>query len=241
MNDHLAPDSVSCRLPIEVCENIIDMLYSQGLDDQVEHSRALHSCALVCRAWRVRSQRNLFYSVVLHGTEAVRRLASVLDNGHHLRDYIHEVLLIGRTLHTTTSPLSLFPVALYGKLPRLVKLLVKHVLEDEDWYPRTSGSETAKPLEHLPLHPRFPVFLSAFTAVTRLVIVDVRFVCFNDLLAMIHALPALEQLWCQEVGCKTFGPLPMYTKQRSVVGGPRARPFAPNLQELELVSSLQRM
>ena len=241
MNDNLAPDSGSCRLPIEVCENVIDMLYSQGLDDQVEHSRALHSCALVCRAWRVRSQRNLFYSVVLHGTDAVRRLASVLDNGPHLRDYVREVLLIGRTLHTTTSPLSLFPVMLYGKLPKLVRLIAKHVMDEEDWYPTTSENKTAKPSTHLPLHPRFPLFLSAFTTITRLVLIDVTFVHFNEFLGMVNALPALQQLWCQSVACMTLGPLPMYITRQTDVDRPHARPFAPNLQQLELVCPLQCM
>ena len=84
MDDNGGLDRNASRLPVEVCENVIDMLYSVVLRDQVEHTRALHSCALVCRAWRIRSQRNLFYSVVLHGAEAVRRLASVLDDGPHL-------------------------------------------------------------------------------------------------------------------------------------------------------------
>ena len=92
MDDHRALENHAGRLPIEVCENVIDMLYSQHLHDQLEHSRALHSCALVCRAWRIRSQRNLFYSVVLCATEAVYKLAAVLDNGPHLSDYVHEVM-----------------------------------------------------------------------------------------------------------------------------------------------------
>ena len=55
MSDSRALDSNDAgRLPIEVCENVIDMLYSVVLRDQVEHTRALHSCALVCRAWRIR-------------------------------------------------------------------------------------------------------------------------------------------------------------------------------------------
>ena len=235
MDDSHASDNNASCLPVEVCENVIDMLYSLVLRDQLEYTRTLRSCALVCKAWRVRSQRNLFYSVVLHSTEAVHKLASVLDTGPHLRDYVREVLLIGRTLHTTSSPLSLFPIMLYRKLPRLVRLITKHVTDEEDWYPTTCTNETAKPSTHLPLHPRFPLFLSSFTTVTRLVLIDVTFVHFNEFLMMVNALPALRQLWCQSVACMTLGPLPMYTKPQTDVGRPRARPFAPNLRLFVLV------
>ena len=108
MNNSGALGSHASRFPVEVCENIIDMLYSSTLlRDQIEHTRALRSCALVCRAWRTRSQRNLFYFVILHGTEAIRRLAVVLDNGPHLCHYVREVILVGRTLHSTTNTLPL--------------------------------------------------------------------------------------------------------------------------------------
>ena len=103
-------------VPVEVCENVIDMLYSGLLKVRVEDARALGHCALVCKAWRVRLQRNLFYSVVLHGIPALRRSLAVLDNGPHLCDYVHEVTLLGRTLHTTACPLSLFVIAALGKL-----------------------------------------------------------------------------------------------------------------------------
>ncbi|TBU43571.1 hypothetical protein BD309DRAFT_94746, partial [Dichomitus squalens] len=67
------------RLPVEVCEHIMDMLSSSR--PFVEDTRALRCCALVCRAWRVRSQRNLFYSVVLRDLTALQRFSAVLDNG----------------------------------------------------------------------------------------------------------------------------------------------------------------
>ena len=241
MDDHLALNNNVSRFPVEVCENVIEKLYSSRLRSQVEHSRTLHSCTLVCRAWRICSQRNLFYSVVLRSTEAVRRLARTLDNGPHLSHYIREVVLIGHTLHTTTSPLLLFPLALYGKLPRLKDLAVSHVAEDEDWYPRMSESETAKLLEHLPIHPRFPLFLSAFTTVTRLSILTVKFRHFNDFLGMLNAVPALQHLTCSGVGFITLGPLPMYIKQRTEVDSSRARRLAPNLWDVELVCSLRGM
>ena len=242
MGDHCTLEINASRLPVEVCENVIDMLYSGVFQEQAEHNRALHSCALVCKAWRTRSQRNLFYSVVLYGTGAVCKLAAVLENGPHLCDYVHEVLIVGRTFHTATNPLSLFPVVLHGRLPKLQKFSVQHIADGYKWpYHRTSDSETTKPLEHLPLHPRFPRLLSAFTAVNYLLIYGITFRHFNDFLAMVNALPALRDIGCQNVGCITFGSLPMYTKPRTDVGHPGARPFASNLQGLVLVCRLQCM
>ena len=226
------------RLPVEVCENVIDMLYSMDLQDQVEHSRALHSCALVCKAWRVRSQRNLFYSVVLQDTDALEKFAAVLDNGPHLSDYVHEVMLFEHITHTTAGPLSLFPVALYGKLPNLEEIAVKRIREARHWYHRAPNSATAKSIEHLALHPRFPLFLSAFTSVVGLYISNITFQHFNDFLATINALPALQRLLCDGLWCMALGPLPMYARPQTSSTHARAHTFAPHLLTLVLVRTL---
>ncbi|EJF57279.1 hypothetical protein DICSQDRAFT_32800, partial [Dichomitus squalens LYAD-421 SS1] len=167
--------------PVEVCENIIDMLYSFPIMDRVENARTLHRCALVCRAWRVRSQRNLFYSVVLHNIEALQKFSAVLDNGPHLCEYVHQLTLMGRTLHTTASPLSLLPIALHGKLPKLQEVTIN------------------RSLQYLPLHPRFALYFSAFTTVSGLYIFDLTFGHFNDFARMINSLPALRRLVCNGV------------------------------------------
>ncbi|EJF56202.1 hypothetical protein DICSQDRAFT_29745, partial [Dichomitus squalens LYAD-421 SS1] len=193
------PNPNVSRFPVEVCENIIDMLYSLFFVDRVANSRALHRCALVCRAWRVRSQRNLFYSVVLHDLPALQKFSAVLDNAPHLCEYVYEVTLVGRTLHTTASPLSLLPIVLRGKLPKLQEVTINRFREDAKSYPTTSKSGTMKPLQYLPLHPRFAVYFSAFTTVSRLCIVNLTFVHFNDLSRMINSLPALRTLVCSHV------------------------------------------
>ena len=200
------------HIPVEVCENIIDQLYSHlHILEQVDNVRALRCCALVCRDWRVRSQMRLFYSVVLHDTAAVNRLAATLETGPHLSQYVREVMLIGRTLQTTANPLSHFPVALCGKLPRLEMLRVTHIgdsNDDIDLYPKASGPEIGQRLRFLPLHPHFPHFLSAFTTITSLCIVDATFQSFNDLLRLVISLPGLRLLECIGVRCAALGPLP---------------------------------
>ncbi|TBU22514.1 hypothetical protein BD311DRAFT_675930 [Dichomitus squalens] len=222
------------RFPVEVCENIIDMLYSLFFVDRLANTRALHRCALVCRAWRVRSQRNLFYSVVLHDLPALQKFSAVLDNAPHLCEYVYEVTLVGRTLHTTASPLSLLPIVLRGKLPKLQEVTINRFREDAKSYPRTSKSDTVKPLQYLPLHPRFALYFSAFTTVSRLCIVNLTFVHFNDLARMINSLPALRTLVCSHVRCVALGALPFNMKPRADGIHAPATPFAPKLQKLRL-------
>ncbi|EJF55712.1 hypothetical protein DICSQDRAFT_73084 [Dichomitus squalens LYAD-421 SS1] len=196
--DVIHPPPTSRHIPVDVCENIIDHLYSDSdITEQVDCVRALRRCALVCGEWRVRSQMRLFYCVVLHDVEALRTFAAVLDTAPHLRDYVHEVTLVGRTLHTTASPLSPFPIALYGKLPRLEELWIR------------------RPLPYLPLHPRFPICLSAFTTVTRLSVTLITFLRFSDLIKMAIALPQLQDLLCDNVRCLTLGPLPACIRPQS--------------------------
>ena len=142
---HIAQGGNASRLPVEICENVIDMLYSADWVDQVRHTRALRSCALVCRALRIRSQRNLFYSVELHNMQEMHKFSAILGNGPHLCDYVREVVLIGHTLHTATGLLSFFPLALHGRLPGFVRSTLGMVK-------RTASG----PLEHLSWDPPMP-------------------------------------------------------------------------------------
>ncbi|TBU51527.1 hypothetical protein BD310DRAFT_971218 [Dichomitus squalens] len=232
---HPPSPPISRHIPVDVCENIIDHLYSHSdITEQVDCVRALRRCALVCGEWRVRSQVRLFYCVVLHDAEALQTFAAVLDTAPHLRDYVHEVTLVGRTLHTTASPLSPFPIVLYGKLPRLEELWIRRVDDEETWYPIASRLETGAPLLCLPLHPRFPIFLSAFSTVTRLSVSRVTFQRFSDLIKMAISLPQLQDLLCDDVRCLILGPLPTCMKPQS--NETRASDLsrsAPNLQFLD--------
>ena len=205
--------SISRDIPIEICENIIDQLYSNDyFCEQIDNTRTLRHCALVCKDWRVRSQIRLFYSVVLHDLPAIHQFAAVLETGPHLRDYVHEVILIGRTLQTTACPLWHFPLALHGKLPRLRELRVKYISDSMDWYPRASQLQPGKRLQHLPFHPRFPLFLATFTTITSLVVHNSTFRHFSDIVKMVASLPGLQRLHCMRVWCVALGPLPVCLK-----------------------------
>ncbi|KAM5537720.1 hypothetical protein V8D89_008607 [Ganoderma adspersum] len=193
------------HIPTEVCENIIDMLYSYLARDTFQEIGTLHSCALVCRAWRVRSQRMLFFKVQLSDGPSIHRLSAILDAGPHLRGYVHEVTLIGYYLNTTAIIFAIFPAVFAGKLPNIWRVDVIHLSEHAQtttataWYPWTNPPYRAKPIPHIPLHPRFPTFLSSFTAVSFLALAYTVFRSLNECAWMLHGLPDLEQLQCEYV------------------------------------------
>ena len=65
------------RLPIELCERIIDLGGRSAREDgTVVDYPTLRSCALVCCAWLPRARYNLFYRVVLRTAASVERFLS---------------------------------------------------------------------------------------------------------------------------------------------------------------------
>ncbi|KAI1783490.1 hypothetical protein LXA43DRAFT_332458 [Ganoderma leucocontextum] len=217
--------------PVEVCEHIIDMLYS-GIDvyEDLEHAAALRSCSLVCRSWRIRAQRMLFYSVHLGDVASLYKFAAVLQAGLHLGNYVHEVALSGRYIHTTASMLSPF-LAIFqvGKLPNLHRLAVLPVLDSTTWYPQTPNRLNAKALPYIPLHSHFPLFLSAFTTLSSLQFEETMFRSFGEFARMVYSLPNLETLVCNSVRWKTLGRA--FTEQTD--GRPRTcPPFALKLRNI---------
>ena len=229
-NSHSPPDSPLMHVPTEICEHIIDALYSDAV--QAECNAALSQCALVCRAWRIRSQRWILHHVLLSDTPAVQKFSAILDSGPHLRDYVHEVTLAGDELITTSSPLSPFAIALYRKLPQIQ---VIHVTVDHAAVrpPPALGQN----LTYIALHPHFPLFF-AFTTVTRLALSNLAFPRFSDFAKMVNSLPALQDLSCQWVRWLIVGPLPSCMQLRS--DGKRGIPqhFAPELCKLSTVRTL---
>ena len=229
------------HIPTEVCENIIDMLYSEITEDTLINITTLHSCVLVCGAWRVRSQRMLFYLVQLSDIISFRRLSATLDHGQHLRDYVRHIELTGYHLHNTTSIFSLFPIVFAGRLPNLERIDVVHLFEaQETRFSRTSDPPKAKSLPYIPLHPRFPAFLSSFATVLELVLNDTTFHSFTEFARMLHGLRNLEELTCISVHWMDPGgshPDADFTKQLDwTTCGNRGLlclpPFAPKLCEL---------
>ena len=238
--DRSAP--LALHTPTEVCENVIDMLYSDFTRPTFENIHTLRNCALVCRAWRIRSQRMLFYFVQLTNSTSLHRLSTILDTTQHLRDYVYQVELTGYHLHDTTSIFALFPAVFAGKLPCLKRVRAVHLLErNEQWCPRTPGAPKARSLPHIPLHSRFPRFLSSFTAVSDLVLETTTFHSFTEFARMLRGLPNLEKLACNSVRWITAGgahPGADFTKQPDWGDGRQTLPlFAPKLRLLRVCAA----
>ncbi len=232
------PRPLVLHIPTEICETIIDMLYSYRVEDSVASITTLHNCSLVCQDWRVRSQAMLFYRIRLSSTISLNRLSAVLDAARHLRDYVHEVELTGYHLHNTTSIVALFPVVFARKLPYLGRIDITHMLEtDESWLPKGSDPPKAKSLPYIPLHPYFSTFLSSFTAVWVLVLHDTTFRSFSELRRVLHGFSKLEQLICDSV--RWIVPGGLQTSVADITNQPfwpdgrgTLPPFAPRLQVL---------
>ncbi|KAI1784988.1 hypothetical protein LXA43DRAFT_171741 [Ganoderma leucocontextum] len=229
------------HIPTEVCENIIDMLYSYCTPDTSKNIATLHSCALVCRAWRIRSQRMLFYRVQLSDGTSLHQLSTILHTGQHLRSYVHQVDLIGYSLHTTASIFALFPAVFAGKLPNIKEIRTRHILPGTTWFTRTSDLPAkAKALPYIPLHSRFPNFLSSFTSVSSLWLECTTFRSFSEIARILHGLPNLEELTCDSVRWVAPGGSHLganFTKQPDWAAGRRTLPpFAPKLRELGLLN-----
>ena len=226
------------HIPTEVCESIIDMLYSIFFRDTRGDITTLHSCALVCRAWRVRSQRMLFYRVLLSDITCFHRLATILDAAQYLRDYVHEVQLAGYHLYNTGNIFTLFPVVFARKLPNLCAVTIRHLDANESSSPKTPDPPKSRFLPYIPLHPHFPAFLSSFTRVSYLFVQRTTFRSLSEFARMLHGLPNLERLSCDGVRWINPGgshPDADFTKQPDWMPGRRALPsppFAPKLREL---------
>ena len=224
------------------------MLYSQHTRDTLSNIATLSRCALVCRAWRVRSQRMLFYKIQLSAGSSLHRLIATLDSGQYLREYVHEVVLAEYHPHATTSIFALFPAVFAGKLPNLKSIdviLQLHSTETEETselYPDRPNRQEFKPLQHagaVPLHPRFSNFLSSFTAVSSMCLDGITFRSFTEFARMLRGLPNLEDLGCHSVrwitrgGSQTansdFTKQPDWAAERCV-----QPPFAPKLRWLHV-------
>ncbi|KAI0770950.1 hypothetical protein BD413DRAFT_613478 [Trametes elegans] len=71
----------TCRLPVEVCEAVIDAIrpdFDNWFDFDTE-SHALWACALTCRAWRPRAQLVLWTSVFLQHHERIPPFVAVVQ------------------------------------------------------------------------------------------------------------------------------------------------------------------
>ncbi|KAI0737236.1 hypothetical protein C8Q80DRAFT_433318 [Daedaleopsis nitida] len=223
------------RLPVEVCEVVIDNIRPRQLFDRQEwtlSSTALCACSLVCRAWRPRAQRSLFDVVTLRSARCLYRLAALLTNSPHIPTYIYEIRLYGRCIQSSNSVLALFPTVIGTRVPNLLSLALYTTESNVPSQGVTRGTAGIPaheeiPLPYLPIHPRFSTLLNPLSKLTSLRIGIVKFRSFGDFARMLHKLHSLTDLMCDHVEWAILGLIPP-----CMVDPPQSSPFLPRLENL---------
>ncbi|KAI0692843.1 hypothetical protein C8T65DRAFT_71124 [Cerioporus squamosus] len=223
------PAPGSPRLPIELCEHVMDAVYDFYYQFVVGSLRTLSRCALVCRAWRPRAQMILFDFVLVRDSDALHRLAAQLDESPRLRGYVHRLALRGY-LHVPASTAVLFPTILRLRLPNLTHVYLQELMPEEK--AASPLPADVKELPAVPIHPYFPSVLSSFNYIRKLDLVRIRFCSFGDFGRVLHPLTNLRELYCDNVSWGVFGRPPPCMRLKASLGRDR-KPFLPKLHTLE--------
>ena len=130
---------MSPRLPIEVCERIIDFvaLRPDAFDGRkntdfwkMDVHETLQACSLTCHAWRPRSQLHLMRDM------SVRASITGYRSFHDLRDLLHKIPLLRENMedvsvegwHLDIPRFHLVPLELYVTLPAIENLVLRNGL-----------------------------------------------------------------------------------------------------------------
>ncbi|PCH38783.1 hypothetical protein WOLCODRAFT_149723 [Wolfiporia cocos MD-104 SS10] len=178
------PPPASSKVPIEIWEQVIDILWDEPA--------TLRSCLLVCRKWRDRSWyhlRKVGARSILHEREQVHQLAKLVRAAPGYRHALRTMYIggcQGEREQNGIAHLGVFAAMLAGQLPCLEKLGIIHGI----W---RTGSMNAG----------FFLHLSALSSVTELVLRDVAFPSISIFGRFIWSFPNLDQLSIE--GPITFG------------------------------------
>ncbi|TFK84244.1 hypothetical protein K466DRAFT_602165 [Polyporus arcularius HHB13444] len=222
--------SASPRLPVELCERVIDAVYDFYYQFVVGSLVTLSRCALVCRAWRPRAQMVLFDFVLVRDTDALHRLAALLDEAPRLRRYVRRLALRGY-LHIPASTVVLFPTILRLRLPNLTHVYLQEIMPAEKAdYPLPPN---VKELPAVPTHRYFPSVVSTFNYIRKLDFVRIRFCSFGDFGRVLQPLSNLQELYCDTVSWEVFGRLPPCMLKATLNDRGRRKAFLPRVHFLE--------
>lgn len=232
--------AVRLHIPIEIWENIFDMLYlTNSYRDIWNDIVTLRDCSLVCRAWCCRAQKNLFSRLWISDSTSLDQLSTTLDGTQHLRGYVYEVILIGYQLHTTASIFPKFAPIFAPKLPNLKSIRVVDFHTSQTWLRIKPDPPKTKCLTYIPVHPRFPASLSSFKAVSYLELYHTTFHSFREFAQMLHGLRDLKKLACCSIGW--MNPSDYHTTGADIMDPPQLAverpilpPFSSKIRELRV-------
>lgn len=174
------------RLPTEVCEEIMDWIAVKRRHDCEYHlsasyspfsrrrrgSRALRSCALVCRAWLPRAQMHLFSNIYAHSSG----LSSIKFAFHHkpfLPSYVRSVYI----WRDEPDSVLISPLLVPYRMPELKSVRVHYLDLNREHTSLFRFAASAHSLQSLDLEsleklnlPQLLRFINAFPGISRMCI-----------------------------------------------------------------------
>ncbi|KAH9915659.1 uncharacterized protein B0H18DRAFT_92830 [Fomitopsis serialis] len=179
------------RLPVEVCERIVDHV-AMGLNIQYRiikgepHLTTLTSCALVCQDWYFLTWYHLRQRIHLRDRKDVLSLSKTLRAKPRLREVIQQVIILGASPgeRQPIRHLGTFAAMLAGKVPMLWRITI----EDAEW---TIGLVRREDIG----------FLGVLSYINTVRISNVTLSSVAQLSHLVSALPRLRKIWCIYVDC----------------------------------------
>ena len=193
----------SCKLPIELCESVVDCLSGSGHNptlfeytETLESNPTLNACSLVCRSWVPRSQHHLFRQVQLRTSIQAH---AFLDAVRHCSHKAQMVQYLG------ISPVSL-PSSLSSSEPWRDRREVKPTTIPPCYYdwiykvliqlPHLLVNLSILALFELPtLHPQFIRLVSRFKTVKGLTLWALNNQSFSEITQIVNHLPQLKSIY----------------------------------------------
>ncbi|KAI0705258.1 hypothetical protein C8T65DRAFT_237554 [Cerioporus squamosus] len=221
------------RLPVEICERVIESIYDERFYRVSDALAALSRCSLVCRAWRPRAQTMLFTYVLLKDKDMLHRFAALLDRAPHLGRYVRTLSLRGHH-HRPDSTVVLFPTVLRNRLPSLVRLSIaqEQAVDSAQLSDKVVSSTDKKPPPCLPLHPRYPLLIAHFAHVRELNLSHTTFPSFGDLCRTLDTLTSLREILALSVSYIVLGLQPQCVLRNLDGYSGRPKRFLPKLRAL---------
>lgn len=181
-------DTISWRLPLEVCENVIDYVsfdswttveFSQSYPTT---SQSLHACTLVCRDWLPRARINLYRYIHLDSKHKTAQFVWTLSTRPPLGEYVDHLCIDCFTDHA--GPNGWIYYDLRTLLPNIRKLEYRSLPT---------------------LHSIFAITISQFSTVRSLYLRDLVYQSFRETVHVVNALRHLEELTIASCRWKTPG------------------------------------
>ena len=235
--DHLNGNYSAPRLPLELCEAVIDAvalhaqphasnMYYSLLGSKLARGRAtLVACAFVCKAWHARCLVHLLSSVWISDRQQVLSLFRRLRERSAHRTLVRDIVINGfrgslvLRLHNAIAHFGTLATMCVRQLPRVTSL---NILQAH-W-------------ELGLVHADITKYLPSFSTIVHLRLINVLFTAASQFATLLSALPHIQYLFCSGVACRQWQYITMvpssHSELREVVLRDVAEPLIDALAKL---------